>query len=83
MPRPDPTPPLPDPAPLDLRTVDWTVVTAATVPKEPGWVIIGLTPEQYENLSLNTAEMLRYVREAKWRLMYYRGEASPGEDEGN
>lgn len=83
MPRPDLTPPLPDPAPLELRPVDWAVVTAETLPQGEGWVLMGLTPEQYENLSLNTAEMLRYVREAKWRLRYYRGEVRPGEAEGN
>jgi hypothetical protein len=80
VPRPDPTPPLPDPAPLDLRPVDWTVLTADNLPP-PGtdWSIIGLTPDQYENLSLNMAEMLRFVKEAKWRLAYYRGQ--PGAQE--
>lgn len=73
VPRPDPTPPLPDPAPLDLRAVDWMVVTPDRLPPGNDWALMALTPQQYENLSLNMAELLRYVREAKWRLRYYRG----------
>ena len=73
VPRPDPTPSLPDPQPLELLPVDWTVVTAGRLPAGSDWTLMALTPQQYRNLSLNTAELLRYVREAKWRLGYYRG----------
>lgn len=77
--RPDPTPPLPDPRPLDLLEVDWRVVTPETLPEGEGWSLIALDPQQYQNLSTNMAELLRYVREAKWLLRYYRGEVAPAQ----
>lgn len=42
------------------------------MPKED-FVFIALTPRDYENLAINNAEALRWVKEAKWRLDYYRG----------
>lgn len=33
-----------------------------------------LTPDQYETMSKNMSDILRWVREAQWRLDYYRGE---------
>lgn len=72
--RPVPLPPVPDPAPVDLRPVDWTVITPDELPDGDAWSIIGLTPEQYEALSQNMAELLRWITEAGYRLRYYRGE---------
>ena len=70
---PTPTlPTLPRPAPIQLVRVEWVVVQT-----EDGSVF-ALTPEQYENLSLNTAEILRYVREARSQLDYYRQETTDG-----
>ncbi|AKQ75792.1 hypothetical protein FDH82_gp02 [Roseobacter phage RDJL Phi 2] len=65
---------VPDPQPVDLQEVDWVVLTPDTVPEDLEWVFIGLTPEDYERLSLNQAELLRWITEARWRLRYYRGE---------
>lgn len=66
---------VPDPNPVDLQEVDWVVLTPDTVPPaDTEWVFIGLTPEDYERLSLNQAELLRWITEARWRLRYYRGE---------
>jgi len=37
-------------------------------------VLIALTPQDYETLARNQADTLRWVREAMWRLQYYRQE---------
>lgn len=68
-------PNLPNPQPIDLNNYKFKVLTETTLPKESGWVYYGLTPGQYEILARNTAEMLRWVKEANWRLRYYRGDA--------
>ena len=68
------TPPIPDPQPVDLQEVDWTVITPDRLPEGSGWVFIALAPTEYEQLSTNQAELLRWIIEAKWRLRYYRGE---------
>lgn len=65
VPRPE-RPVLPKPEPINLLDVAWIVVET-----EEGNVI-ALTPDQYENLSLNIAEILRYVTEADAQLDYYR-----------
>lgn len=65
---------IPLPSPISTRPVQWVVVTSNNLPPGDGWVIIGLTPDQYENLSMNTAEMLRWAREAGYQLRYYRGD---------
>lgn len=77
--RPDPRPPVPDPAPVDLRDLRWTVVTPDRLPEGDDWSVIGLTPRGYEALAHNQAELLRWMREAAWRLRYYRGELREGE----
>ncbi|KFH18444.1 hypothetical protein IB60_17210 [Brucella abortus LMN1] len=76
--RPDPRPSLPDPRPVQQREVTWRVLTPDDLPDGPGWVFFGLTPDEYEDLALNQAELLRFITEAKWRLRYYRGELPPG-----
>lgn len=63
--------PLPDPAPITVLPVDWIVVTPGTIP-EGDFVIFGMDADSYENLSLNTADILRWVTEAKVRLKTYR-----------
>jgi hypothetical protein len=63
--RPDPTPPLPLPEPIETLPVEWTAIES-----NEGIVLV-LTPRQFENLSNNLAEILRWVQEAAWRLKYY------------
>jgi len=63
--RPDPRPPLPDPNPIEVTNVDWTVI------ETPEGPMLVLDQRQFENLSNNLAEILRWVREAAWRLHYY------------
>lgn len=68
-------PNVPDPSPVILQDIDWVVVTPQTVPPmDIEWVFFALSPEDYELLALNQAELIRWISEAKWRLMYYRGE---------
>ncbi len=72
--RPPERPTLPDPAPLDLRPQKWNVYTPDRLPEGDDWVIIGLTTKDYEILSLNVADIRRWIEEAYWRLQYYRGD---------
>lgn len=39
-----------------------------------GVVLFALSPGDYENLSVNMADILRWIREAQWQLNYYRDE---------
>lgn len=71
--QPDARPPLPNPRPIETSTFKWKVVTRDRLPEGDRWVYYAITPQEYEVLSRNMAEMLRWVREAQWRLEYYRG----------
>lgn len=77
--RPADRPALPNPQPVEMLDVDWKVVTPDTLP-EGRYVLFALTPQQYESLSLNMAELRRWIDEAMWRLDYYtkEGEAPDG-----
>ncbi len=77
MDRPEERPPLPNPRPIEQRELRWKVLTPETLPKNDDWVYFGITPRDYEDLSLNQAEVLRFVREVMWRLRYYRNELPP------
>ena len=80
--RPDERPPLPNPAPIEEpREIEWKVLTPETLPVTDDWVFFGLSPEDYEDLSTNTAELLRWIQEAQWRLQYYRGEDNQSQEE--
>ena len=68
-------PNLPNPQPIEINNFKFKVLTETTLPSESGWVYYGLTPSQYEILARNTAEMLRWIKEANWRLKYYRDDA--------
>jgi len=74
LPRPEATPPLPNPEPINTASVNWIIVTPDRLPAGDGWVLIALTPQDYETLARNQADTLRWVREAMWRLQYYRQE---------
>lgn len=52
----------------------WKVLTPETLPEGDEWVYFGLSVRDYEALSLNQADVLRWVQEAVWRLRYYSGE---------
>ena len=72
---------MPNPQPIETRTVEWTVLTPETIPDSDDWSYFGLTADEYEDLALNQADILRWVREAAWRLRYYRGEIEIAEPE--
>jgi DNA topoisomerase VI subunit B len=59
---------LPKPEPLHLNEVKWIVV------KTDKGNVLALTPAEYEKLSLNIAEIIRYVTEVNSQLDYYRNE---------
>ena len=60
---------LPKPRPVDLADVEWVVVRDST------GRYIALTPEDFEALQLNLADVVRYIREANAQLDYYREQA--------
>ena len=57
---------LPNPSPIRTVPVEFQVTEAGNICLDTG---------QYENLSLNMAEILRWVREARWRLDWYHVDA--------
>lgn len=71
-------PPLP--AQLQMRNVEWTVFNRAKIEKlladYPGQeiVLFALSAKGYENLSLNMGEIIRYLKEQKGVIVYYREE---------
>lgn len=64
---------LPNPAPIRQHPFVWKVLTPETLPSDDGWVYYALKVEDYENLARNMADIQRWVKEAMWRLEYYRG----------
>ena len=46
--------------------VTWVVTQSDSVS------YVSLTPKQYQNLSINMAEISRWVDQAAWLLRYYR-----------
>lgn len=57
---------LPMPTPVDLTDVTWVIVT------RPDGRYIALTPDDFEALQLNQADVVRYIRESRAQLIYYR-----------
>lgn len=68
----------PVPAQLSMRNVDWTVFNRAKIEKlladypNQEIVLFALSAKGYENLSLNVGEIIRYVKEQKNVIIYYR-----------
>lgn len=50
------------------------MLTPDRLPEGDDWVFFAVTPADYETLSLNQSETLRWAHEAMWRLVYYAGE---------
>jgi len=68
------------PKPLSLNNVTWYVVTEENFPKfietykkENGdaWVFYALSVRSYEGMSLNMAEIRRYLQQQKAVIVYY------------
>ena len=62
-------PPLPEP--LALATPDWRVVPAGTATSEP---LYCLPAEGYGRVKHNEAELIRWIRDAMDRLLFYRSQ---------
>jgi len=79
------------PDPIDLKPVEWTVVTEENfievfkVMKEKGidLVIIGVDDENYELLALNLAQVRRYILLQKDLINRYKEYYEGGEDVRN
>jgi len=79
-------PPIPDQ--LQMRNVEWTVFNRAKIEKlladypNQEIVLFALSAKGYENLSLNMAEVIRYLKEQKGVIIYYRDEFPSPDDTG-
>ncbi len=68
----------PNPPPgLNMRDVKWRVLNRAQLENllkttAGDFVIYGMTVQNYENLSLNLQEVIRYIEEQKEMIIYYR-----------
>ncbi|MCK5606299.1 hypothetical protein KAR91_30645 [Candidatus Pacearchaeota archaeon] len=66
-------------AQLSMRNVEWTVFNREKIEKlladypDQEVVLFALSAKGYENLSLNMAEIIRYLKEQKNVIIYYRG----------
>lgn len=69
--RPQQRPQLPNPEPIALRDISWHALPAGASTDGP---LVCVTPRDYEDMAINRADVLRFVREAMWRLRYYRDE---------
>lgn len=75
--------PAPPPS-MTMRKLEWKVYNRQQLEQllnsTTGEVIIvGLTPKGYENLTVNMQEIIRYIREQKEVIIYYR-KTYPTED---
>lgn len=79
----------PAPAPIKLNDVAWIVITKENLNQKiqeiekitgNGFVIMAITPRDYENLATNIQELKRYVREQKAIILYYRDATKSTED---
>jgi hypothetical protein len=71
--KPNTRPNLPAPEPIQTRPLKWKVLTEKDKLVK-GQAYIALSTKDYENLSLNLADVVRWIKEARWRLKYYKGE---------
>lgn len=79
VPRPPQVEVLPLPSPVTQQPLQWRVVTPSRIPAGKGWVLFALTPEGYETLSRNTAEIIRWMTEASFQLKHYTGGNNDGQ----
>lgn len=68
---PPPIAVLPDPEPVQALPVQWRVLTQDELPAG-NFQVFALDTRNYENLSLNMADTIRWIREAREALRLYR-----------
>lgn len=69
-----------EPEPIEQMPVEWTVITESNIQNkldeskknEISFVYVALTPEGYTNLSINVAEMRRYISQLKAMISAYK-----------
>lgn len=69
-----------------LHDVTWKVLTPEIAERliregRDDFVFIALTPDDYESLSLNMQEIIRYMKEQKEIILYYRESIPDSKDE--
>lgn len=71
----------PDPAEMQLDGIKWIVITKENLNQKipevekltgQGFVIMAITPKDYENLANNIQELRRYIREQRAIILYYK-----------
>jgi hypothetical protein len=75
--------PAPPPG-MTMRKLEWRVFNRQQLEEilsttDGEVIIVGLTPKGYENLTVNMQEIIRYIREQKEVIIYYR-KTYPTED---
>lgn len=67
------------PAPIELESVNWYVVSPKNleefldrIEKEGNGVFFAMTVDDYENMSFNMQEIRRWINQTKQILVYYR-----------
>lgn len=73
---------------VTMREVKWKVLTPEIAERmletdKDKFVFIALTPDHYENLSLNMQEIIRYMKEQKQIIFYYRENVPNAADEAD
>lgn len=63
-------PALPQPSPVTTKPVNWQVIKKGTVATDD---LFTLNADQFNNLTANETEFLRFIKEAVAQLKYYSG----------
>ena len=75
-----PTIELTNPQPVQQLPIDWFVITQENLEqkiaeiraKNTSFVVIAVTPQGYQNMSMNEAELRRYIRQQEVLIASYR-----------
>jgi hypothetical protein len=76
------------PKPVALSPVEWFIVTEENLEEfildfkkvNTEFVVAAMTIKGYENLSLNVAELRRYINQQKSLIVYYEDSVKPKEE---
>ena len=76
------------PKPVALNPVEWFIVTEENLEEfildfkkvNTEFVVAAMTIKGYENLSLNVAELRRYINQQKSLIVYYEDSVKPKEE---
>lgn len=72
------------PSPLDLKSVDWYVITAENfdefkqrfIEENGDFVFYAMSVNDYERMAINFAEITRYIDQQKQIIIYYENAIS-------